>query len=564
MKKIIVIILMLSLQSQLLSQFTFSDVAQMTWSEPEKKDRSRFLKRILGTYNGKHYVLHFGKVKGVKGVKRGYILKEYDENMVETGETQFALRFPNGQTRYMEDAYLVKDKVLIFSTYVSPEKENEVYLETIDLKKLSKDQRINLVQSHPVEKKRKSGSYVTHVSADTSHIMLVYLHPYERDEDEKFTLTVFDEKLEEKWSRSLSLEYKDNLFYFEDWEVDNQGNAWVLGKVSKELSRKERRSETNYEYHLLSYGSSDSYENDILFDPGKDNYVFDASISSISNGNIVCSSFYADYVKTAGMKGIYVMQLNPESGTIETEGTHDFEESFIEEFYSERQLEKVERKKDKGKKEGSEIGLPDFDLHSVIPDKDGGLMILSEDFELVIRTVTTYDAQGRPTTRTVYHYYYRDILSIRVSPSGEISWVKLLPKYQHTTNDGGRYSSFSVALKDDRVYLVYAETAYNNVWSAYRYEQMQRGEKVATSGQMKRSERKSLRASIPRKMRNNELLQVNWIDFNGNYKFNDPLMDLRAEEIRIRTYNTGQFKEDLLLYGIWGAKKMRMGLLKPY
>jgi hypothetical protein len=80
---------------------------------------------------------------------------------------------------------------------------------------------------------------------------------------------------------------------------------------------------------------------------------------------------------------------------------------------------------------------------------------------MYVQTITSTDAQGRTTTRTIYHYIYNDIIAISTDPQGNIDWAVKIPKRQHTTNDGGYYSSYAMAVKGDKLYFVFNDNGKN-------------------------------------------------------------------------------------------------------
>jgi hypothetical protein len=48
-----------------------------------------------------------------------------------------------------------------------------------------------------------------------------------------------------------------------------------------------------------------------------------------------------------------------------------------------------------------------------------------------------------------------------VDPEGNIDWAVKVPKRQHTTNDGGYYSSFAMHVTEDNIYLLFNDNGKN-------------------------------------------------------------------------------------------------------
>lgn len=88
-------------------------------------------------------------------------------------------------------------------------------------------------------------------------------------------------------------------------------------------------------------------------------------------------------------------------------------------------------------------------------------MLVGEQYYSYVQTITSTDAQGRMISRTVYHYVYNDIIVVSIDRKGDIEWAVKVPKRQHTTNDGGYYSSYGLTVKGDRMYFVFNDNGKN-------------------------------------------------------------------------------------------------------
>jgi hypothetical protein len=93
-----------------------------------------------------------------------------------------------------------------------------------------------------------------------------------------------------------------------------------------------------------------------------------------------------------------------------------------------------------------------MDLDKLIIREDGGALLVGEQaFEYVVQTKNQY----------TYHYVRNDIVFININPDGSIEWMKRVPKKQHTVNDNGIYSSYSVSVMKDKIYLIYNDHVKN-------------------------------------------------------------------------------------------------------
>jgi hypothetical protein len=172
-------------------------------------------------------------------------------------------------------------------------------------------------------------------------------------------------------------------------------------------------------------------------------------------GRIHCAGFYSNN-KQNSVKGLFTFDVDTQNKSIKNIKHQDFTDDFINEFLNKRQQKKKKRAQDKGKNRFDElrnIVLRDFVLKS-----DGSFYFVAESY--VYYVVTTTDANG--VTRTTHHYVYGDVLLADVKQDNTVNWFARIPKYQHTTNDGGRYSGISTSLgKDDELYVIFNDSKKN-------------------------------------------------------------------------------------------------------
>jgi hypothetical protein len=62
---------------------------------------------------------------------------------------------------------------------------------------------------------------------------------------------------------------------------------------------------------------------------------------------------------------------------------------------------------------------------------------------------------------TTTHYIYNDILTVKINPSGQIEWAQKIPKRQHSYDDGGFYSSYTMAIVKGRICFLYNDNPKN-------------------------------------------------------------------------------------------------------
>ena len=94
-------------------------------------------------------------------------------------------------------------------------------------------------------------------------------------------------------------------------------------------------------------------------------------------------------------------------------------------------------------------GIPDLYLDYLIPQREGGAILIGEQF--YITTMTFRDFYGFWQTQDVYHY--DDVLIFSVDSIGELQWVRILPKSQSSANS--TELSYGLLVGPEAVYLIY-------------------------------------------------------------------------------------------------------------
>jgi hypothetical protein len=94
-------------------------------------------------------------------------------------------------------------------------------------------------------------------------------------------------------------------------------------------------------------------------------------------------------------------------------------------------------------------GIPDLYLDYLIPQREGGAILIGEQF--YVTTMTFRDFYGFWQTQDVYHY--DDVLIFSVDSIGELQWVRILPKAQSSANS--TELSYGLLVGPEAVYLIY-------------------------------------------------------------------------------------------------------------
>ena len=287
-----------------------------------------------------------------------------------------------------------------------------------------------------------NGEYLKSISRKELRVAYVIEHPGDRESKTITTVKVFDDNYELLWKTKYTQPYERGLSRVESVNVSDDGLVYILTKVWKEKKDRERR-ERNYEY-FINVVTKEGLETKEKLEL-KDNFIVDLKLNIAENGDLICGGFYSK----EGLRsdGVFFMQLDGENFNIKSESLKEFELDFITDGMSERKAAKTKKRAKKGK----DVGLANVEFRDFIVKEDGGAVLVGEYVN--IYTTTSTDANGNTTTTT--HYNYDDIYVISIDKEGNIEWAEKIEKIQHTSNDGGFYSSFFLSINGNHLNFMF-------------------------------------------------------------------------------------------------------------
>ena len=186
----------------------------------------------------------------------------------------------------------------------------------------------------------------------------------------------------------------------------------------------------------------------------KSAYLFETE-----KGEILLGGFYAkSLIKSTD--GAFVLQLDKSAKTtsILNGGLFEIPTDLILANTSgreARQLERKERKDDEG-----DIGVDNLVIRSIYVINDGTIMLTAEQYRVITRTMTYSTGNGGFSTRTTYDTYADDIYVISATPDGK-SWVRKIPKSQHSNDYSGPELSFNSIFAKNNLYIFYTDNKKN-------------------------------------------------------------------------------------------------------
>lgn len=405
---------------------------KVTLGEIHKNPAKSWISSLLGEKDGGIYAI---RIKGgllTYSSKSDRYLEYYDSKLKIKKSKLISL--PDKSLEYFKFAYF-NDKLFCFLIrYDKKEKTNTLYGTDIDENGKVNNKMVEISKVE-VDGKRSRNDFDIRVSPDSTKFLIINIPDYERKATQKVELKILDTEYKEFETIAIEFPYKDKDFGFHSFAIDTIGNIHMLAEVKKETKEK---GTSRYEYKIYTYFKKSESLHEYKVELNK-NYISRISMKIDKMNNLVCAGFYSDK-NSFNMKGIFYMRINPDIKDVDVIKTTDFTKNFLQLFMSERRAKKQK-------------GLHHLVIRGLVLKEDGGIILLSEYYHYY--TTTTTDSRGN--TRTTHHYVYNDIVVANIDKSGTIEWWTHIPKNQHTTNDGGPFSSFSYALKEDKIHIIFNE-----------------------------------------------------------------------------------------------------------
>lgn len=352
--------------------------------------------------------------------------------------------------------------------YDSRAKTSTLYAKKINKKTLLTEGELINVKSTKFESRRglmqtavygAYGSFALIKSTNEQELLLISKDIDQNSDGNSLNMvmTVFNSDLKEMWETDYKPKFAGDRFSFTSFELDELGNITLIGIEYEEKSTaraSKRAGKPSYQHYLVRFTDKGKDVDQTRIDlTGK--FITDLKIATAPSGDLVVAGFYSEK-GSFSIKGSFYMRLDPANLSVKAEKISEFDTEFITMNMTDREEKKAKKKEAKGE----ELEMNEFDMRSLLIAEDGSATLVAEQFIFYVTTHTTY-SNGRATTYSVYHYLYNDIICVAFNAEGALKWKCKIPKRQHTTNDGGYYSSYSMAVVGSKIYFVFNDNPKN-------------------------------------------------------------------------------------------------------
>ncbi|WP_073131771.1 hypothetical protein [Chryseolinea serpens] len=445
---------------------------QVKWGKEFEAPRHSSLSAIVGHDQTGIYAV---KERYGFGTGTTFSLEHYDNNFQPTKTFDLKLTH-EGKTADVELILQMHSRLYLFSSFRDTQtSRKKLFVQEINratLEPLPNKRQIAEIDFGS-ESRRNSGTYTIKVSRDSSKVMVFYALPYAKNEPESFGFQVLDDAMNPLWNKEVKLPYEDGLFTIESIRVDNDGEAYLLAVIYKDKRKSKRHGLPNYTYSVFAFRDQGKTAKEYPIRL-EDRFLTDMQIEVLNNKNLICAGFYSEK-GTNSIRGTFFLTLDAVTKDIKTQSYKEFGIDFITQNMKEGEADRARRKE----KSGEENELYEYDLDKLLVGKDGGAMLIGEQY-YVSQSTSNMMMNGMMQNYTTYHYNYNDIITVKVDPSGQIEWAEKVAKRQHTIDDGGFYSSYTMAIVKGQICFIFNDNrknaTYNGAGKIYNYSPNSRHE----------------------------------------------------------------------------------------
>ncbi|APQ17495.1 hypothetical protein [Maribacter hydrothermalis] len=371
---------------------------------------------------------------------KGYFIEHYNKDLELVTEYNYKLKDAN-----FIDAYVRNGQVyLLFLEYSYRNKsyQYEVHRSPFTQFQFTKETILS-IESDPVEQpldrnfynRNFSSGFTTSILFNDEKSAFAITTHYKKRKVDQHIIHVFNANLNKIMEHDFSDEVEEKNYAFENiaFSKDLQ-NVYLVGKAYFKKKRF-NATERKFQYEMVRISNS-SRSVQSFYTPGK----FPESLKPIFKENeLLCIGFYADR-KDNRYNGISYFNLDSKTLELKSEKFNPFSEQFM--------MDKFGREDDKS--------IKDLVFKGMNITNEGTILFNAEEY-FTSNSVQSNSSGGRVL---VTRYHHNDIISAKLSPTGDLVWARNINKTEVTQGDGA-YASYSAYTKNNTTYFFISTSSEN-------------------------------------------------------------------------------------------------------
>ena len=274
-------------------------------------------------------------------------------------------------------------------------------------------------------------------SYDSAKLLVQYRKKPETKSDAKsfdlIGMGVYNKNMDLQWNEEVKMPYTEKKMNNIDYSIDFGGNVYILTTVYDDNTtdvKKSRDGKANYHIELMKIKAG-STKIDMTPIKLADKFISKIWLYESAKDEMICAGFYNKGKDLNDADGILVFKIQKD-GKLSDILSYEIPVEVLNQYASKR----TQRKNEKKDEDEDAAEFQELDLRDVRIEKDGGLLLIGEQY--YIRQHTSYSSNGG--SRTYYTYHYNDMLITKINAAGKLAWMKKLPKQQVGRNGQGGMS----------------------------------------------------------------------------------------------------------------------------
>lgn len=331
---------------------------------------------------------------------------------------------------------------LVYENFVYSNRTTSVYFLEIDkiaLSVISKKEITNFKDN-----KATAPHYSFSISPDTSKLLLFVELPQRMNDNEKFSISVFDDGMNKIWDQEVELPiaYKYIILYDED--VTDNGKVFISLKhfdkeVSRQMVREDGDKVPSYSYKIFTF-SKNQKQKEVSFKLDK-KFVQSTKLVYNKNGTVTAAGLYKNHYN-GSVSGIFYTTFNADNPVFDNPKLVEFPPELI----------KLVVNDDFGGKK-SEPGLSvNFKVNNIIVRNNGSVDLISEFIKVT-------ESRSQTVGSIIHDYIYGDIINVSIDKAGKSVFTRV-PKKQEYIGSPTFLGYYPLLYKDNLV-LIYNDDKNN-------------------------------------------------------------------------------------------------------
>jgi hypothetical protein len=422
---------------------TIAQEKSLEWGELE--GRSGHLLELLPFHSKDFYSLRW---KGGNMIG-GYYLSRFDD-LKETKSKRISIAVNNNIANF-EKVLIVDDHPVVILTNIRDGRE-QVFLQQYGYD-LAPRGEAKLLADYELQKGMSKEPIKVIQSNDKKYFAVLWLLVGKKKDQDVYGYAVYDNKYNQIDEGEYEVPFESRYSHITDHLLTNTGHYFF---VIKEFTKNEERK---YGQADIIYKAMHIYQ--VSNDIGLKRYempVHGKRIEAISINTDDSTAFTITGVygsnEFKGVQGVFYMQLDIKNQKVIRDGFQEFHKDFITEDWSEKDIQRAEKRSEKGK---DEPALYNYQMRQAQILPDGSIVGIMEQNYIVVRSFS----DTRSMVTFSYTYYYNDIVVFKIGQLGNFDWIEKIKKSQISTNDGGPYSSFASIVDGNKLRFIFNDNVDN-------------------------------------------------------------------------------------------------------